>query len=186
MQPTGFATQNEKDVSVFQRNHTPRERKMTTLYFVGIDMMKAMNGAIPNAFIKGSPLVFPPLGESITVDEVVAKDIIEKTRWSPERSLDAKPKDVFIREEHGGREMARMIKEALANGTSLDELDIYGVQKQHYTRQLSDEELLRELQARGMSIEGAEPVNGSSDAHEKEVVDNPAAVKKESTDSKKK
>jgi len=173
MNPTGFASPNEKDVSVFKKDHVKRDTNMVTLVFVGIDMVKAIGRNPSPIFVKGGPMNFPELGESITVDSVIAKDIIEKTRWSDSRERGAQPKDVFVRADQGGAEMGRMIKEALANGTPLEELNIYGVQKQHFTSQLSDDELLEALKARGLKVEEE---SETSKATTKKA--NPAAVKK--------
>jgi len=168
MNPTGFESLNldTRDVAVIKRNSEVTPRKQTTLYFVGVELVQSLKGTSRPVFVKGQPFHLPALGESITVDEVIAKDLIDKTRWSPDRGKDAKARDIFIREEHGGKQMAEMLKKAIAEGTPLGELNLYGVQKQSIAEKLSDDELLEMLKARGLdtTVSEVEPEKPSKPA----------------------
>lgn len=121
----------------------PKRRKIR-LYFVGLDFYRAHKGHPPPIAIKGSAFAMPDIGRDVLVDELIARDMIFKTRWLN--------KDTLVAEEQGGAEMAAMILEAIESGKDVDEAELKRI---NFLRQaeanISDDELVEMLKQRGIS-----------------------------------
>lgn len=134
---------------------TPREqerirggRRKVTLYAIGWEYYQVHDFDPPPVAIKMTPVFMPELGESITLDEVYAKDLIFRTRY--------KGKTVFVSEEDGGKQMAELLKSAIKKGEDLSELNLTRLQTKKQVSSLTDEDLMEEIRRRNLTTVPAE------------------------------
>jgi hypothetical protein len=123
-------------------------RKKVTLYAVGWEYYQVHKYDPPPVTTKMMPIFMPELGESITLDEVYAKDLLFKTRY--------KGKAVLVLESEGGKEMAALLKSAIKNGEDLSELNLKRLTVKKEVTALTDDDLLEEIRRRNLTTVPAE------------------------------
>ncbi len=124
-----------------------RKRSKIKIYYVGVKFHQDHAGDPPPVNIKGMPIPFPKLGEHLDIDEVYARDLIQKSRYQQ--------KPVYIAERDGGADVAKLIKQAVKEGTKLADIDLNKVKAKHEVKQMSDEDLIDVLKSRASKIDPA-------------------------------
>lgn len=129
-------------VTPYNQERYTTGRKKVTLYFVGVEYWAAHKGYPPPVVLKMQDFAFPDIGESIVLDSVYAKDMVFKTRY--------KGKPVFVSEEEGGKRMAKLIKDAIANDQDLYSLDLDRLRIRSEANSLTDDEIMALAKARNL------------------------------------
>jgi len=117
-----------------------RKRSKIKIFYVGVQFHKDHKGDPPPVNVKGMAIPYPALGEWLEIDEVYARDLIQKSRYQQ--------KPVYMAERDGGGDVAKMIKQALSDGTPLADFDLNKVKARQEAKQMSDEDLLAVIQER--------------------------------------
>lgn len=126
-----------------QERLKPRDKK-TTLYFVGWEYWKHHKGSPPPVATKQTAFEMPALGESMTLPYTFAKDLVFKTRFNG--------KPVLVSEEDGGKEMAALLKQAIAKKEDLSGLNLERLQVKQKATHLTDEDILELARQRNLSL----------------------------------
>ena len=124
----------------FEPRNQERERKRgkVKLFYVGLDYHNAHKGNPPPVYVKTTALEMPELGEHFIIDEVMAHDLMQRTRFHG--------KPIFMLEGEGGGDIANMLQ---AGNYDPDE-DFEKVRARHIALQhLSKEDLELLLEEKG-------------------------------------
>lgn len=122
-----------------------RMRNIVKLYFIDVQYVKDYPKYTTHAFYtRGRAFRLPALGEYVEVPEVLALDLIDKTRF--------KGRNILVTEAEGGAQMAALIKEALAAGQPLETLDLRKAYTAKALDTISNDELLQMLKQRGIAL----------------------------------
>lgn len=131
-----------------------RSKSIVRLYFVDVEYAQEYENYQNHAFyVQGAALRLPRLGEYLEVKEVVALDLINKTRY--------KGRNILVTAGEGGEQMSKLIQEAVRNGQSLKTIDLQKAYTSKAIEKFSDEELLEIMAKRGLSVASAPHVEST-------------------------
>lgn len=155
------------------------QRPQVKLYFIGVNLLRGDKKESPIFNIAGRIYQMPPIGESLTVDDLTAKEIATRCLWhektgTPIPGVTTDPS------------IARIVKENYESG-NIKNLDLRSVLAENAVKQVDTEALIRELRSRGLAVDagvvGAAVEAATSSAPKEEA--KPAATPAKSKTSSK-
>lgn len=118
------------------------QREKIRLYFVDVNLMVKRDGSPAKIYVRHQVITMPALGESILVDVNLAIEIFKKT-----------PPGMLLTEAQGGAVIADNIREQIADGIALEDINVKQVVAKAAVVDLSDDDLLEILKSRGLKVE---------------------------------